>query len=89
MSRPASALRPWTCQTNEFLRLCDQAGPGCVLAAAEGSATRWDAPLARSGWGRQSAQLSGVPLTEMPAALAAAIALALPALSYPGDPRER
>ena len=44
---------------------------------------------ARSGWGRQSAELSGVPLTEMPAALAAAIALALPALSYPGDPRER
>ena len=49
MSRPASALRPWTCQTNEFLRLCDQAGPGCALAAAEGSATRWDATLAPGG----------------------------------------
>ena len=81
-------LRPWTCQTDEFLRLCDQAGPGCALATPEGSATRWDAPLAPGGDVR-APQLSGVPLTEMPAALAAAIALALPALSYTGDPRER
>ena len=39
--------------------------------------------------GLQSAELSGVPLTEMPASLAAATALALRALCYTGDPRER
>lgn len=39
--------------------------------------------------GLQSAELSGVPLTEMPAALAAATSLALRALGYTGDPRER
>ena len=39
--------------------------------------------------GLQSAELSGVPLTEMPAALAAATALALRALGYTGDPRGR
>jgi AcrR family transcriptional regulator len=39
--------------------------------------------------GLQSAELSGVPLTEMPASLAAATALALRALGYTGDPRER
>jgi AcrR family transcriptional regulator len=36
--------------------------------------------------GLQSAELSGVPLTEMPAALAAATTLALRALGYTGDP---
>ena len=39
--------------------------------------------------GLQSAELSGVPLTEMPTAVAAAIALALRALGYTGDPLER
>jgi len=39
--------------------------------------------------GLHSAELSGVPLTEMPAALAAATTLALRALGYTGDPRER
>ena len=28
---------------NEFLRLCDQAGPDCAFAAPEGSAVRWEA----------------------------------------------
>jgi AcrR family transcriptional regulator len=39
--------------------------------------------------GLRSAELSGVPLAGMPAALAAATALALRALGYTGDPRER
>jgi len=39
--------------------------------------------------GLQSAELSGVPLTEMPAALTAATTLALRALGYTGDPRGR
>ena len=39
--------------------------------------------------GLQSAELSGVPLNEMPAALTAATALALRALGYTGDPRGR
>ncbi|MHB1491760.1 MAG: TetR/AcrR family transcriptional regulator [Cellulomonas sp.] len=39
--------------------------------------------------GLHSAELSGVPLTEMPAALAAATTLALRTLGYAGDPRER
>jgi AcrR family transcriptional regulator len=39
--------------------------------------------------GLQSAELSGVPLAGMPAALAAATELALRALGYAGDPREQ
>lgn len=38
--------------------------------------------------GLQSAEISGVPLTDMPAALAAATALALRALGYSGEPHE-
>jgi len=63
-------------------------GPGLRIGGARGLGHPVERD-ARSGWGRQSAKLPSVPLTEMPAALPAAIALALPALGYTGDPRER
>jgi hypothetical protein len=63
-------------------------GPGLRIGGARGLGQPVERD-ARSGWGLQSAELSSVPLTEMPAALPAAIALALPSLGYTGDPRER
>jgi AcrR family transcriptional regulator len=65
-------------------RIIDQGLAEGVFAVPDTGAAAWFVL-----GGLQSAELSGVPLTEMPAALAAATALALRALGYTGDPRGR
>jgi AcrR family transcriptional regulator len=65
-------------------RIIDQGLAEGVFAVPDTGAAAWFVL-----GGLQSAELSGVPLTEMPAALAAATALALRALGYIGDLHER
>ena len=62
-------------------RIIDQGLAEGVFAVPDTGAAAWFVL-----GGLQSAELSGVPLTEMPAALAAATTLALRALGYTGDP---
>ena len=62
-------------------RVIDQGLAEGVFAVPDPGAAAWFVL-----GGLESAELSGVPLTEMPAALAAAAALALRALGYTGDP---
>lgn len=80
--RLAEQLRPRLVSIIE--RIIDQGLAEGVFAVPDTGAAAWFVL-----GGLQSAEVSGVPLTEMPAALAAATALALRALGNAGDPLGR